>query len=1165
MLESDTQDTVTAQAQNDEDTSNPGDVRHEEVTIESDPRDQRLELIRLSPPKKPGQKLAVGKGRMEADLRSDKVTGWQVPQATVGAIGSFRAIVEGAKTWVDAQAPGSKFDAVCIYAGVPRVDGSSRSSNFWFAQILALDLDGAIRSQEEFDRLQRALAPFEHWIYSTASHDVQINKWRLRVLVPMSVSVDDWELYGAVGEWWLAFVAMALGCKSKAEAVQRGLDLCTKKPFQPMLLPRYRDEDSRAKAIWVYNPGSEVVRPDMSRIQAQLEADKKKEGRGVRASTISVQDDGTIERLGGARSDLLRAGLGELRPGEGRSDAGLWRSACIFRDWCVPMETALREMISRYVPLGHEESRVHHKITSAYERTDDPRYGWRLRAALSERPVDLESAVTDGPINTEKETSVTHRKGLTTYVERYQRALTEISAKVLYRRSPQGTGKTETLRVRVQKVLADQGRVIVLVHRRSLARNLADRLGLPCYLDLEGPIEGSAVVCLDSVGRIALERMGDLFFEAIPVDLLIVDESEQVFRHMFGDTCLPRFSGIFSAMRELFTAAKNIVLQDADLGRVTVDFTRTFLGWTEAPDLRDEHVEINKWKPGRTIRWQSDEATQLRRLIEAVKAGGHHAIYSSSKKQAEGLKETLTAETGRKIGLITAETSGGAEGAAALQSPNTIHETWDVVIYTGSANTGISIDVKGVWNVWGFVRGGSGPTAEDALQGLCRVRHPVGDPIVWVGGRDNGCWWSPNPERVLADLLWKNERTKTVLEKITSWETKYCKESGQPEIKPENMDKVRLQAIVMADEARSIDMADALRAHMEASGWVVEDETQDSDEDRAEAKVQAKAGREEAEAQRRERIQRAEVVSLDEARRRVESAGTPEDHAALQAALIRDFYGIGRKDQISKDLLERDDSGRYRSRVRTAVQVLLLQRGNRQAVMAGAMRAALADSSGVTWDHRASAADLVVQLLRLLGITDLEKDAEAGTVLRPPAGYAIDPQARERIRRELGVRVPQIVRQETGSTDGPLNTEKKTSVDQWGYLMRALSAKLGVRLIGTLTGPKGQQKREYRLDLDSVRQVLQDGARYQDRLVQGSEWRDPLADDLAQCHVTVDDLLADSDVLDLPAPVARTEGVREEVEPELDPKVQVDEEPELGVDLDPGEAWAQEMIDALLE
>lgn len=1151
MQERDTQDTIITQAQTDVDTSHPGEVHHEEVTVDSDPRDQRLELIRISPPKKPGQKLAIGKGRMEADLRAEKPAGWQVPQATVGAIGSFRAIVDGAKTWVDGQTPGSKFDAACIYAGVPRVDGSSRSSNFWYAQILALDLDGAIRSQEEMYRLQRALAPYEHWIYSTASHDVETGKWRLRVLVPMSISVDDWELYAAVGEWWLAFVAMALGIRSKAEAVARGIDLCTKKPFQPMLLPRYRDEEARSKAIWIYNPGSEVVRPDMAKIQSQLDLDRKKEGRGVRASSISVQDDGSIDRMAAALADLARSGLEDLRPGEGRSDAGLWRAACTFRDWGVRQDDALVEMLRRYIPLGHEESRVVHKVSSAYERTDDPRYGWRLRAALAERPVDLEVAVgPDGPLNREEKTSGP-RKGLTTYAERYQRAMTELPSRVLYRRSPQGTGKTETLRAMVQKVLAEQGRVIVLVHRRSLARNLSDRLALPCYLDLEGPIEGSAVVCLDSVGRIALERIGDMFFEQIPVDLLVIDESEQVFRHMFGDTCLPRFSGIYSSLKELFSAAKNLVLQDADLGRVTVDFTRTLMGWSEAPDLRDEHVEINKWTAGRTFRWQADEATQLRRLISAVQAGGKHAIYCASKKQAEGLQETLRAETGRRILSITAETSGGGDGAAALQSPNSIHESWDVVIYTGSANTGISIDVKGVWHVWGFVRGGSGPTAEDALQGLCRVRHPVGDPIVWVGGRDNGCWWSPNPERVLADLLWKNERTKVVLEKITSWETRYCKESGQPEIRPESMDKVRLQAIVMADEARSIDMADALRAHLEASGWVIEDETQDSDEDRAEAKVQAKAGREEAEAQRRERIRSAEVTSVEVARRRVESVGTPEDHAVLQAALIRDFYGVSAKDQITEDLLERDDSGRYRGRVRTACQVLLLQRGHRQAVLAGAMRAALADSSGVTWDHRGSAADLILQLLRLLGITDLEADAEAGTVLRPPAGHAIDPQARERIRRELGVRVP--------VTDGPLKERKRSSVTGWSYLLRALSAKLGIRLIGSQKREDGDRVREYRLDPASVRQVLQDGARYMDRLLGGAEWRDPLADDLAQCHVTVDDIL-DGEYVDLAStPVARTEGLQEEAAPELghEPELELGDE-SLGFE-------AQQMIDALLE
>ena len=65
------QDSYTANTENNqesiehEDTSRPGEVAHDAVTVDSDPRDVQLEMVRLNPPRRTGQKMAFAWGRMK--------------------------------------------------------------------------------------------------------------------------------------------------------------------------------------------------------------------------------------------------------------------------------------------------------------------------------------------------------------------------------------------------------------------------------------------------------------------------------------------------------------------------------------------------------------------------------------------------------------------------------------------------------------------------------------------------------------------------------------------------------------------------------------------------------------------------------------------------------------------------------------------------------------------------------------------------------------------------------------------------------------------------------------------------------------------------------------------------------------------------------------------
>ena len=1158
------QDSYTANTENNqesiehEDTSRPGEVAHDAVTVDSDPRDVQLEMVRLNPPRRTGQKMAFAWGRM----KTWEGKPFQVSGETTAKISTFKQLAALLKEQVEQMPPGEKFDAPALYMGVPRFDGSCKAKNFWFAQSGAGDLDGTIRSLEEYYRLVRF---FEHEhiaviILPTASCDPGLGIWRFRLISPFSISIETWEVYAAVGEWWMAYVSKnGLGIKSQAEARARGVDPCTKKPFQPMLIPRFPSEEIKAEALqYLRIIDGDPVRPDMERVRKELEKEKNKGNLGVKATTITVQDDGSIDRLGCALSDLSRAGLTELRPGEGRSDKGLWRAATIFRDWQVEQRKALAEMARIFGALGHDRDRIEHKIDDAYGKTDDPRYGCRLRAALAERPIDLAAAVApqfpqaDGP---EKDLGP-YKRGKSFFSTDWMTDPRPLGTKVLYRKSPQGTGKTESLKktisaeaVRLQgeyeqaKSKGSQ-RIVIVVHRQALAKNLARRLGLPFYRDpqMSGRIEGSCVICLDSITRVALDTGDEDFWEALPVDILIVDESEQVVRHLFGDTCKKKFASIWSHLRELFRAAKNIILQDADLGQVTIEAARILLGW-EAKETCDEHLEWNKWLPARSCQWQEDEATAIRAFLDAVSEGHHVAVYGDSKATIDALYEAAEAagvsvaearptKSGKNI-RITRDTSGSGEGADALENPNTIHEKYQVLLYTASANTGVSIDVEGVWRVFGFVRGGCGPTAEDVLQGLCRVRNPVGIPYVWVGnGIDNGIWWSTNPERNLVDLLTLNERTAKIAGSVGPWQKRYIAE-GEAVLMPSDLSALRLRAIVMAAEARSKHMRSALRAHMEASGWGIEDVAHAPDEIRAEAKALIIEARELTE----EEFVRSRVTAtpktIEQARADVEAAGTPEDHAALDAAMIRDFHGIPRTEPITEELVREDDHGRHRAQLRMLTDVHLFQEARdkeltpveqmtaKQAAWAGAVRSALADPTGVTWDTRAQEAELIAVLLAMMGCQNIMRTAQEGKALVFPT-LRVGPKTKDLIRRVLHATLPSDEALRRGGTDaqpaeGQNGTDESSknindssvpiSHKQWGYILRSIRGKTGlpVRSEQIRSGPD-RGKRAHYIDLDELLRLLGQAKRYRERRVQGHDWHDPLIDQVCECRVTVEDL-----------------------------------------------------------
>jgi len=256
-------------------------------------------------------------------------------------------------------------------------------------------------------------------------------------------------------------------------------------------------------------------------------------------------------------------------------------------------------------------------------------------------------------------------------------------------------------------------------------------MGLPNYQDISGQITGSAVVVIDSLRRVKLYTPDDHGAQFESIDLLFIDECEQVIQHLFGGT-MDGFEslGAFSALRQTIRSAKQIVVADADLSTLSVDFIRSCLDWE--PDSNERSEEYRE--AAISLNWQYSytfDRTLLEAQVLAALANNERvAIPTFSKRQAAKLRKMIEQQTpGKMVGVVSSETTAELKGE--LADINTWVKNLDVLIYTPSMGSGVSIDLDGHFDrIIGFFHSGVG-TAQDAHQMLHRVRKPKSKEIAF--------------------------------------------------------------------------------------------------------------------------------------------------------------------------------------------------------------------------------------------------------------------------------------------------------------------------------------------------------------------------------------------------------------------------------------------------
>jgi hypothetical protein len=666
----------------------------------------------------------------------------------------------------------------------------------------------------------------------------------------------------------------------------------------------------------------------------------------------------------------------------------------------------------------------------------------------------------------------------------------ELLARVLYRRSSYGTAKNKSLRRLVRELVdaSEQGRrVLVIVHRRTLARRIAAAWGMPVYLEEEGSeIKGSCVVCIDSIARIA----------AGPIDLLVMDESEQVINHMWNGPLrfTRKTAGVFSALKMLASKTKRLVFQDANLANITAMFARKLLGWHK-PHQRDEQFCLNTWAPKRPKHHRYDDETAwLDELYRSLQSAHDNHVdrfdwvgflnAEKCKAVAEVIRTKFPWMKDQMI-EIHRDTTKLAHVKHAIEYPETISSNYKLVLASPSAGTGISVEDENIWHVWLDAQSGVGPNAYDALQALCRVRDPVGAWKICIWGYE-----APkvvDPQVILESRLATSMESRARMSELCGYSVSYPKGDGGDEILiPDNWDLVEIDAHLEAHNnfhGGCLGDYHVLDKNKNPTGVVIEGSL-----DRALREIGSealhiatvhpdpKACKEELKKAKKGlkqikvlSIQAAEDKDLDEAEKEAaKEDAAPEAEFVRIKAKLRHFFDIPKEEEVPTRIVESDLEGAYSSKCRDFVRYGWVENGERWRVIEQDRKDLdLGEGKGSEIDLKNKASALITahEVISLWGLDYLERHAVQGTVLVDPLPSAITPAIAEKLERNMDLK-----------WDPATMTPRR--------LLSTILSRIGVKLeeVSRTRDPKtGKVRVEQKINLEAYRQLDGDSRGYKRR------------------------------------------------------------------------------------
>lgn len=503
--------------------------------------------------------------------------------------------------------------------------------------------------------------------------------------------------------------------------------------------------------------------------------------------------------------------------------------------------------------------------------------------------------------------------------------------KFLAIKAPKGTGKTEVIKGLVDEAHAEGRRVLLVSHRQQLTQNLCDRVGVPSIYEVkeakkQGREQAKADVAANGMGLCvaSLHPLSQAQFKAEEWRnaLIIIDEAEQVIWEMLNSaTCRDNRVAIIRAFKTLMMGALSpdtegrVILADADLSDVSIDFVRQV---GERPELKP-WLAVSNWKgDGYRCHFYECPEDNLIQAEAAIERGAKLLVMTDSQRSKGKFSSTaLEARWKRmfpdkKILVGDSKTlhqkNHPAYGAIAdREGFDGLLGQYDIVIFTPSLETGVSIDLTGHFDaVYGFFQGVLGENS--IRQSLMRLRDlvprhiyvaPRGLEFVGAGETHHGA---------LADTQQKTARTALRL----------LFDAGCDDI---DSDFSRAPAVAWAKMGARHNTGMAALSECVLQGLRDEGQTvigvprsEDDDGSQTELKAELKAERHDRIRQQAEAVSAATAVDERELEQleKARSIESEEQALAIRKAKLQQRYG---KEDITPDLDILDQDG-YAARVR---------------------------------------------------------------------------------------------------------------------------------------------------------------------------------------------------------------------------------------------------------
>ncbi len=330
--------------------------------------------------------------------------------------------------------------------------------------------------------------------------------------------------------------------------------------------------------------------------------------------------------------------------------------------------------------------------------------------------------------------------------------------------SDMGTGKTE-LMARFRKLYPNE-RFLNCGHRVNLLKNLSERLNTQMYSALD---QGKFSEALGL--SITVDSLYKLQNQLIKYDCVFIDEACQYLAHLLhSKTCKEHRAEILEVLEYIVRQAKLVILADAHMDDVTVDFFRALRPEDEVPFI----IKNDYKQGGRLVHFYEgdDSSAIVTEIFTALLLKQKIMVVSDTKKFIKKLEAAMTVKvfesdlgigghgegnTSLRIWSIHAENSGSEENVAFIKDISSEVKNVDVLLASPSLGTGVDIPNYHFDAVFGAFHAVS-QTATDCGQSLHRYRPNV--PLhIWVAPRPPFGYKETNAQKIKERMLNLNEMT----------------------------------------------------------------------------------------------------------------------------------------------------------------------------------------------------------------------------------------------------------------------------------------------------------------------------------------------------------------------------------------------------------------------